>query len=81
MTINLRPEVLKALENRADELGMEVEPMTNALLERALQDERQALADFDALMRPRLEAVERGEFVEDTVESIFDEVIRTCSHA
>ena len=75
MVIDLDNSTVKALEHRAQEMGVEVETMTNELLKTVIADEKAALREFETFMRPRIEAAERGEFVDQTVEEIFDEVL------
>jgi hypothetical protein len=76
MNIALDDSTVKALEHRAQEMGIEVEPMTNELLKTVIADEAVALQEFEDFMRPRIESARRGEFVDQSVEEIFDEVLQ-----
>jgi len=53
-----------------------VEVMTNELLKTVIADEETALSEFETFIRPRIESARRGEFVDQSVEEIFDEVLQ-----
>ena len=76
MAIILENSTVKALEHRAHQMGVEVEVMTNELLKTVIADEETALSEFETFIRPRIESARRGEFVNQSVEGIFEEVLQ-----
>ena len=76
MNIALDDSTVKALEHRAQEMGIEVEPMTNELLKTVIADEAVALQEFEDFMRPRIEEVKRGELINQSPSEIAAEVYK-----
>ena len=55
---------------------MEAQASLAGLKKVAIEKEEVALKEFEDFMRPRIESARRGEFVDQSVEEIFDEVLQ-----
>lgn len=74
ISIEVTPNQHKRLKTLAALSG---KSLKEYMLEKTLpvgDDEEEAIQELSALLKPRLAEAKRGEFVDQTVEEIFDEV-------
>ena len=73
MEIELDASTAATLERRARERGQPVSVFTANYLKSTLADEDEAMQELSAFLQPRIEEARRGEFVDQSVEEIFEE--------
>ncbi len=75
LSIDITPEQHKRLKSAAELMGLSIE---DYVLERTLSTGAQqaAIQELEAFLAPRVEAAERGEFSDRTLDDIFDEAAK-----